>query len=89
MDYHISKLHSIFCESKICDEAGLTVEELHQISAPNELKEMLKLSKEWHLQKDHYVQCVWIEPVRQGLRVDQQREDHWGRGACGAVEGGA
>ena len=88
MGYHISKLHSIFCERGICDEAGLTVEELHQISAPNELKEMLKLSKEWHLQKDHYnvfgmnlfdKDSVWINKERiigDVELVEQWKEEH-------------
>jgi len=88
MDYRISKLHNIFCESGICDEAGLTVEELHQISAPNELKEMLKLSKEWHLQKDHYnvfgmnlfdKDSVWINKERiigDVELVEQWKEEH-------------
>ena len=82
------KLHSIFCEIGICEETGLTSERLEELAAPDELKEMLKLSKEWHLQRDHYnvfgmnlfdKESVWIDKVQiigDAELVEQWRDEH-------------
>ena len=87
-DQNIPKLHSVFCEIGFCEESGLESERLEELSAPDELKEMLKLSKEWHLQKDHYnvfgmnlfdKDKVWIDKeqiIGDAELVDQWKEEH-------------
>ena len=78
------KLHSVFCEIGICEETGLPSERLEELAAPDELKEMLKLSKEWHLQKDHYKvfgmnffdkESVWIDKVQ--IIGDEELVEQW------------
>ena len=87
-DQNCLKLHSIFSEIGICEESGLASERLEELTAPDELKEMLKLSKEWHLQRDHYKvfgmnlfdkESVWIDKVQiigDAELVEQWREEH-------------
>jgi len=87
-DQNIPKLHSVFCEIGICEETGLESERLKELAAPDELKEMLKLSKEWHLQKDHYSvfgmnlfdkKSVWIDKeqiIGDAELVEQWKEEH-------------
>ena len=86
-DHNIPKLHSVFCEIGICEETGSESETLEELAAPDELKEMLRLSKEWHLQKDHYKvfgmnlfdkESVWIDKVQiigDAELVEQWRDD--------------
>jgi len=87
-DQNCLKLHSIFSEIGICEESGLASEKLEELTAPDELKEMLKLSKEWHLQRDHYKvfgmnlfdkESVWVDKVQiigDAELVEQWREEH-------------
>ena len=87
-DHNIPKLHSVFCEIGFCEESGLESERLEELAAPDELKEMLRLSMEWHLQKDHYSvfgmnlfdkEKVWIDKeqiIGDAELVEQWKEEH-------------
>ena len=62
--------------------------DLEELAAPSELKDLLKLSKEWHLQRDHYnvfgvnlfdKDSVWIDKeqiIGDVELVEQWREEH-------------
>ena len=75
----------MFCEIGICENDGVDSEKLENLEAPVELKEMLKLSKEWHLQReDHYnvfgmnlfdKKTVW--PSKVEIFGDEENIQNW------------
>ena len=87
-DQSVLKLHQIFCDIGICEDSVLGSERLEELAAPSELKDLLKLSKEWHLQRDHYnvfgvnlfdKDSVWIDKeqiIGDAELVEQWREEH-------------
>jgi len=87
-DQSVLKLHQIFCDIGICEDSVLGSERLEELAAPSELKDLLKLSREWHLQRDHYnvfgvnlfdKDSVWIDKeqiIGDAELVEQWREEH-------------